>query len=88
MASPSGWAEAEELETTMGLMELFHEIDADRSGSVSAEELSAALRAKGKDATARQVSDMMRTGDADADGMLTLAEFAAVLLPGGRRAAG
>lgn len=54
--------------TDESLLEAFHEIDTDKSGSIEEAELEAAIRAMDPNASAAKIRDMLDFADADGDG--------------------
>jgi hypothetical protein len=57
------------------LEQIFNDFDSDRSGNIDAAELRLALQQRGIVASEAEVKAMMRFGDSDGDGQVSLAEF-------------
>jgi hypothetical protein len=57
------------------LEQIFNDFDSDRSGNIDAGELRLALQQRGIVASEAEVKAMMRFGDSDGDGQVSLAEF-------------
>lgn len=77
-ASPTSQQEAKEL--VLALTGLFEELDADKSGSVSVDELMEGLERLGYDITEAEIEQLMNRVDVNHDGHLELAEFVAGLV--------
>jgi len=75
--------------TDESLLEAFHEIDTDKSGSIEEAELEAAIRAMDPSASAAKIRDMLDFADADGDGLVTFEEFKKIMMynPGKAKAA-
>ncbi|KAF8370117.1 hypothetical protein HHK36_031850 [Tetracentron sinense] len=59
----------------VNLMEVFKAFDADNDGSITAAELRGIMESLGYSTSAQEVKAMMREGDTDRDGLLSLDEF-------------
>jgi len=65
--------------TDESLLEAFHEIDTDKSGSIEEAELEAAIRAMDPNASSAKIRDMLDFADADGDGQVTFEEFKKIM---------
>ena len=61
--------------TDEALMEAFHEIDTDKSGTIEEEELEAAIRKMDPSASGAKIRDMLDFADSDGDGKCVTAQF-------------
>lgn len=68
-------AETEKLSHVMGLVEAFRAFDSDNDGAITSQELGGILSSLGYKTTGQDVTDMMREGDGNKDGLLSLEEF-------------
>ena len=69
--------------TDESLLEAFHEIDTDKSGSIEEAELEAAIRAMDPSASAAKIRDMLDFADADGDGLCVPAPLLPLPISGG-----
>jgi Ca2+-binding EF-hand superfamily protein len=66
---------AEEESGVQRLTNLFHSIDDDQTGWVDSQELYEGMRGAGVNASAEEIAALLKAGDDDGDGRLTLEEF-------------
>ena len=69
--------------TDESLLEAFHEIDTDKSGSIEEAELEAAIRAMDPNASSAKIRDMLDFADADGDGLCVPAPLLPLPISGG-----
>lgn len=68
-------AETETLSNVLSLVEAFRAFDSDNDGAINAAELGGILSSLGYNASEQDVRAMMREGDANKDGLLSMEEF-------------
>ncbi|KAE8669444.1 6-phosphogluconolactonase [Hibiscus syriacus] len=68
-------AETETLSNVLSLVEAFRAFDSDNDGAINAAELGGILSSLGYNASEQDVRAMMREGDGDKDGLLSMEEF-------------
>lgn len=62
-------------DTDAELRAAFNVFDADKSGTISSDELRAMLKSLGDDMTDKEINDIIREADSDGDGNISFAEF-------------
>ncbi|KAK8580278.1 hypothetical protein V6N13_143392 [Hibiscus sabdariffa] len=68
-------AETETLSNVLSLVEAFRAFDSDNDGGINAAELGGILSSLGYNASEQDVRAMMREGDGNKDGLLSMEEF-------------
>ncbi|KAL4281024.1 hypothetical protein GQ457_03G032800 [Hibiscus cannabinus] len=68
-------AETETLSNVLSLVEAFRAFDSDNDGGINAAELGGILSSLGYKASEQEVRAMMREGDGNKDGLLSMEEF-------------
>jgi len=86
LTAKAGWDALKDADTTKwastgdSIAAAFAKLDTDGDGSLSVDELAAAIREVAPKSTDTQVSNMVSLADSDSDGVVTLSEFVMLML--------
>ncbi|KAH7655867.1 Calmodulin and related proteins (EF-Hand superfamily) protein [Dioscorea alata] len=75
MAPPQPSAGIDILAHVFSMMEAFRAFDSDNDGQITVDELGGIMSSLGYNPSRQEIVDMMRRGDTDGDGLLSIEEF-------------